>query len=152
MAITFTRFDEALQMSFESLKAEGVVSDYVGTLLVDIYKMSDEVVESLSDGFSVRDISILASIVPGAMKMVNGLSDLSGEEKKSLVRDIILVVYTAIDRGADGKQNNIDLPLVFGPIERKVERMMISFITNTVVDGLYGYMKSKGDLKVNEGA
>jgi len=146
MSISLVRFDEALQVAFESLRSEDAVSDYVGTLLVDIYKISDEIVDIFSDGFSVRDITALGSIVPAAMTMVNGIDGLTGEEKKKLVRDIVLVVYTAIDRGPTGEENNINLPLVFGTIERKVELEMINFTTNIAVDALYNYMRSKGDL------
>jgi len=150
MAITFEKFDVALQLAYESLRAENAVSDYVGELLVDIYNMSDEVVQTFADGFSFGDITQLGSIVPAFMKRVESIEGLSGENKKALVRDMVLVVYTAIDRGPDGNQNNIDIPFVFGGIERKAELFALNLAVNFVIDGLFNYMQSKGD--INKGA
>jgi hypothetical protein len=150
MAITFEKFDVALQLAYESLLAEKAVSEYVGGLLVDIYNMSDEVVQTFADGFSFGDITRLGSIVPMAMARVESIEGLTGDEKKKLVRDIVLVAYTAIDRGSDGEQNNINIPFVFGSIERSAELFAINLVVNFVVDGLFNYMQSKGD--VNKGA
>jgi len=138
--------EAALQTAYSDLFRDKRVSEIVGDLLVDINRISSGIVDILADGFGFDDLTKIAALVPEFMKIVENIQGLSGDAKRSLVRDIVLTVYVALDRGESGKENNIDIPIVFGPIERVIEYKLIDFVAFTAVDALHKYMESKGDI------
>lgn len=143
MPVTFDRFDFALQKAYDTLFEEKQVLPVLGTLLQDVYRISEDIVKTLEDGVSFSDIQEISKMVPQFIGLTDKIDNIDEEEQKKIVRDIVLLIYVALDRGEDGKQNNIDIPFVFGPIERKVELTIIDLVTKSVVNAVYDYMKAK---------
>jgi len=94
-----------------------------------------------SDGLQLSDATKVGQIVGPVMKLASSFKDYEGLGKKRFVSEVVWLVYRTIDTWPDGNHNNINIPFVFGAIERKVERCFVVFAAGMAIDALYDRMK-----------
>jgi hypothetical protein len=58
----------------------------------------------------------------------------------------VWLIYHSIDTGPDGEQNRINLPIVFGSLEEKIEKSMIRIATEFAINAAYPYLKKEGSV------
>ena len=127
---------------------EGDSEAYVSTVnanLDDILAIVEQVKDIFRDGIQLSDISAVGGIVPDIMKLVAAF-DWEGKDKKQFVIDVVWLIYQAVDTYPDGKQNNINLPVVWGDLERRVERAIVVFGTSMAVDAAFDRMRAAGEV------
>ena len=134
----------SIASSFESLFGGLNNSDILEPHLPALSDMAQKVVDQLKDGFQWSDLMILGAIIPDVMKIAATLNDTTGAEKKSFVIEAVWVVYHSIDTGPDGKANRINLPLVFGSLEEKIEKSILKIATEFAINAAYPYLKKDG--------
>jgi hypothetical protein len=101
---------------------------------------------AVRDGLQWADLTVIGRIVPEVMRLAAGFSGYKGLDKRRFVIEVVWLVYRMIDTFPDGKRNNIDVPWVAGPIERKLERAVVSFAAGMAVDALFPKMRSAGEV------
>jgi len=98
------------------------------------------------DGLQLTDVAKVGKAVEPLMKLAAGLEGYRGEDKRRFVTEMVWLMYRLVDTYPDGKHNNVNLPFVMGGLERKVERMIIGFAANMVVDALFDRLREEGDV------
>jgi len=117
--------------------------------IIDLYSekiksLADNIIETMDDGFQLGDLKVFASVVEPLILMAEEINELSGEEKKQFVKDAAWLIYRTIDEGENGKQNNINIPLLVGPVEKSVEENVIKLLADFGVSLIYQKMKDEG--------
>jgi len=109
-----------------------------------ISTVAEDVVDILSDGFQIEDIAGFCKVVGPIMEMAKDISDLSKKEKEQFVVDTVWMIFHAVDTYPDGEGNRINVPILFGGLERKFEKKMVDLATRSAVKAIYEFGKSKG--------
>jgi len=112
----------------------------------EIHNIIGAVLDVFGDGLQLNDVTRIGEIVGPVMKLAASFKDYKGQEKKQFVIEVVWLVYRTVDTYPDGNHNNINIPFVFGSIERKLERGILSFSAGMAVDALYGRMKEGGEV------
>jgi len=112
-------------------------------ILPEIPSIVEKVSAKLEDGFQWTDLIVIGGIIPDAMKIVDKFPDLTNEEKHELVLDAVWIVYKTIDKYPDNA-NNINIPLVFGVIEEKLEYAITRLAAGMAIKAVYpAYKEAK---------
>ena len=104
------------------------------------------VIDVFADGLQLEDATRIGEVIGPLMTLASGFKDYAGTDKKRFVVEVVWLVYRALDTYPDGNHNNINIPIVMGSIERKVERALISFAAGMAVDALYKKMKEADEV------
>lgn len=140
------KFGEIFDSLVSKFKNDGVLtqSSTIEKFLPEIKKIAAEVGKTLGDGFQWTDVVDLVRIARPLMILVKDVEDLSGEEKRAFVKEAIWVAYKTYDDGPTGNENNIDIPYLFGPFERKVEAIVVPMLAEVAVSVLHPELKERG--------
>ena len=111
--------------------------------LPEISKIANEVVDILADGWQWDDAASLGKLVKPVMEMAATITDYSGEQKKQFVVDALWLVYRTVDGGPDGTENRIDIPILFGSLERGLEKKAVSFAVEFAIFGLFDHLREQ---------
>ena len=140
--------------AFDRTKEEGRLDkpDLVGEHLPEIHKLAVQAMNVLKDGFQWMDIVALGAMVPAVMQIAGKISDLENVQKTRFVKDAMWVAYRAIDEGPSGKGNLINIPLLFGGLEKRFEEMLVKFAVELAIKAVYPLTKddSVGEKAVPE--
>jgi len=126
----------------QQIRQGALVKEY----LPKIEEIAADVKKTLGDGFQWQDVVLIFRCVRPLMTIAKEIDGLSGEQKKEFVKEAIWLVYKTYDGGKSGNENNIDIPLLFGAFERKVEETVIPMMAEVAVEALYPVLKEKGEL------
>lgn len=110
----------------------------------EISSIASNVVNLLDDGFQWQDVIGFYYIVGPVMDIAKEISEYSGEDKEQFVVDTMWMIYQAVDTYPDGESNRINIPLLFGGLEKKFEKALIDFVTRSSVKAVYKFGKEKG--------
>ena len=121
-------------------------SDTIEKFLPQIKEIAAQVGQTLGDGFQWRDVVDLIKIAKPLMLLVKDTNDLSGEQKRDFVKEAVWLAYKTYDDGPEGDENNINIPLLFGAFERKVEEIVVPMLAEVAVEMVYPELKEKGVL------
>ena len=143
------KFEKGLELVLDSMKEAGHFSSEEMSAFKEshpkVESIVHKVVDAWSDGLNWNDLLVLGELVPDLMRFVSDFPA-SGPAKRKVVKDTIWAVYRALDTCPDGNQNNIDLPVVFGALERKVEEMIVGFAVDMVIGSHFDKMREKGEV------
>ena len=139
-----TKVFDALDEFKEGMASEDAAKVYEH--LEQITAIIGEVQDVFGDGFQLADMTKLGKIVAPVMMMAASFKDYEGMSKKRFVTEVVWLVYRMVDTWPDGNHNNINIPFVFGIIERKLERGFVVFAAGMAVDALYNRMKEGGEV------
>ncbi len=112
--------------------------------VAEIQELIAALIDVFGDGVQISDMSKIGLIIEPLMKLAAAFSDYKGLDKRRFVIEVSWLVYRTVDTYPDGNRNNIDIPFVFGPLERRVERIMVAFAVGMAMDALYGRLKAEG--------
>jgi len=142
------KFGAIFDSVMEKIKTNGELtqSAIIEQYLPAIKGIAADIGKTLGDGFQWTDVISLVKIAKPLMVLVKDVNELTGEQKKAFVKESIWVAYKTYDDGPTGSENNIDIPFLFGPFERKVESIVIPLLADVAVECLYPEMKEKGIL------
>jgi hypothetical protein len=112
----------------------GLVSELVVALSTAVNEVKSADTWSTKLGILGGLVEEIASVVEN-IKNADG-SHLGGANKKELVIAIVTEAYNVIDRGFDGKSNNIKLPWVPGPLSDAIEHWVLVFALNMAIDAI----------------
>lgn len=144
---------ELIQSTLQRFKSEHVskpikaedkikMETYVEQLTVII----QDVVRTVEDGLQLSDLTALGGVVEPLMRLAASFQDYAGPDKRRWVIEAVWLAYRVADTYPDGKHNNINIPILWGELERRVERSIISFGAGMAIDALYGRMKADGEV------
>ncbi len=131
--------------SFGLLEDDLNHSDIIKPHLSKLSEIAQKVVDQLKDGFQWHDIMSLGVIIPDVMKIASEI-EITGAEKRNFVIEAVWIIYHSIDTGPDGKANRINLPLVFGSLEERIEKAIFKIATEFAINAAYPYLKEKGEV------
>ena len=112
----------------------------------ELNRIIEAVLEVFGDGLQLEDVTKIGQIVGPVMKLAASFKDYAGTDKKRFVIEVVWLVYRTVDTYPDGNRNNINIPFVFGSVERKLERGILSFAAGMAVDALYKRMKGDDEV------
>ena len=92
---------------------------------------------ALEDGFQAKDLSAFGKCVEPFMELADDVNSFTGPQKKQFVIDAVWFAFRTLDTYPDGKQNNINLPILSGRWEKAVERRLVIISVGWVVEALY---------------
>ena len=75
--------------------------------------------EAFGDGLQFSGLHVIGEAVAPIMTLASTFGDFGGGDKKTFVQEVVWAIYTAIDKGPDGDENNVNVPWVMGSIETK---------------------------------
>jgi len=122
---------------------DGVDSSILTSNLPAITEIADEVVDILKDGWQFGDVIDFFEVIGPLMELVEDVSDLDEATKDQFVADAVYLIYQTVDTYPDGEQNNIDIPFVFGGIERGLEKRLVDFASRAAIKALRSYIAKK---------
>jgi hypothetical protein len=102
--------------------------------------------EAFGDGLDFSDLHVIGQVVGPIMKLASNFGDFEGEDKKTFVQEVVWAIYTAIDKGPNGDQNNVNVPWLVGALETKVEKKIIKFAAGMAVDALFKRMRDADEV------
>lgn len=102
--------------------------------------------EAFGDGLDFSDLHVIGQAVGPIMKLASTFGDFEGGDKKSFVQEVVWAIYTAIDKGPDGDENNVNVPWVMGSIETKIEKAVLCFAAGMAVDALFERMRKDDEV------
>lgn len=137
-------FLKAVDSVKDGMQSEDV--EKVHENLDQINAIIEIIVDVFGDGLQLSDITAIGKAVAPAMKLAATFEGYAGEDKKRFVVELVWLVYRTIDTYPDGNGNNINVPWVFGSIERKLERAIVAFAAGMAVDALYERMKDSEEV------
>jgi hypothetical protein len=112
--------------------------------LEEIVKIADDVIDILKDGLQYSDAISFFEVVGPLMSLANTISEEWDEDKKDqFVVDAVYLIYKTVDTYPDGNQNNIDVPLLFGGLERGFEKKTLDFATRSALKALRSYIEKQ---------
>lgn len=82
--------------------------------------------DAFQDGFDLSDIGAVAKAVVEFVKVSEDIKDQTGKEKREFVQDAALAVYRIWDP---------NIPIVWGSMERALERKAVHLVSGAVIDG-----------------
>ena len=140
------QFGEIFDGIIDKFKVDGSLtqSATIEKFLPEIKKIAAEVGKTLGDGFQWTDVVDLVKIAKPLMVLVGSINELNPDEKKAFVKEAIWVAYKTYDDGPTGGENNIDIPYLFGPFERKVEAIVIPMLAEVAVGCFEPELKERG--------
>jgi hypothetical protein len=103
-------------------------------------------VHILDDGVQLSDFSNLGPVVAPLMRLAAEFENLDGSSKKAFVSEVVYMVYRIVDGWPDGKQNNINIPWLFGGMEKGIEKTVCYFAAGMAVEALYDGMSASGEV------
>ena len=128
-------------------KGKGEVKDVnyeeLASRIPQLAEIAQILTEALEDGFQLSDLGVLAKIIGPCMELADEIEKFSGKEKKEFVLDAAWLTYRTIDTYPDGKQNNINLPMMAGGFERAVERRLVRACAQWAIEAVYDQRKKK---------
>jgi len=102
--------------------------------------------EAFGDGLQFSDLHVIGQSVGPIMTLASSFDDFGGGDKKSFVQEVVWAIYTAIDKGEDGNENNVNVPWVMGGIETKIEKAVLCFAAGMAVDALFDRMRDADEV------
>lgn len=111
--------------------------------LPDIMKIADDVIDILKDGWQFGDVVDFFEVVGPLVDLSTNISEYDEEQKDQFVVDAVYLIYQTVDTYPDGNQNNIDVPFVFGGIERGLEKRVVNFATRAAIKALRAHIARK---------
>ena len=105
-----------------------------------------EIKEAFGDGLDLSDLTVIGKVVGPIMKLASDFGDYEGEQKKEFVQEVVWTIYTTIDKGESGEENNVNLPWLVGGIETKVEKWAIKFAAGMAIDALFKRMRESEEV------
>jgi len=141
-------FGDIFDSLLEKYKASGALtqSTTIEQFLPQIKQIAADVQKAVGDGFQWSDVLVLMKIAKPLMLLVKDADGLANSSKCAFVKEAIWLAYKTYDDGPGGDENNIDIPILFGPFERKVEEIVIPLIAEVLVSGLYDELKATQQL------
>lgn len=144
---------DLIQTTLEKFKSEHVarpvrpedeskMQEYVEQLTSII----QDVVTAVGDGLQLSDLTALGKTVGPLIQLAASFHDYTGPDKRRFVVEAVWLAYRVADTYPDGKHNNVNIPVVWGSLERRVERSIVSFAAGMTVDAMYDRMKSCGEV------
>lgn len=118
----------------------------VAANLATISSIVETVELAAEDGISWDDITVIGELVGPVMELASSFDDYEGMSKRQFVIEVIWLIYKTIDTYPNGNANNVNIPYLIGPIERKFERAVIAFATGMAVDALFKRMRKAGEV------
>ena len=101
---------------------------------------------AIEDGIGWDDLKVMALLVEPAMKLAAGIEEMAGAQKEAFVVDAIWLTYRTVDTYPDGNSNNINIPIVFGSAERKLEERAVRFGAHWCVTALFRRLRKDGEV------
>jgi len=117
--------------------------DLLKNKLPDIVKIADEVIDILKDGWQLGDVVEFFEVIGPLLELVNDMSELDEEQKDQFIVDAVWMIYQTVDTYPDGNQNNIDIPIVFGGIERGLEKKAVDFAARSSIKAIRAWIAKK---------
>lgn len=109
----------------------------------EIQKIADDTIDILKDGWQFSDVVDFFKVIGPLLDLVEDISEWDEDKKEDFVVAAMYFIYQTIDTYPDGKQNNINIPFLFGGIERKFEERALEFATRSAIRALCGYFDKK---------
>lgn len=108
----------------------------LNTSLVKIYNTVDE---ALADGFQIwNDVAkIIGTAIPELMSLADSFGKLDGDSKREFVVENVVALYRLADSGKDGSLNRINIPILFGSLETKVENIVVRKLAELAIEAVY---------------
>lgn len=142
-------FKEVLSSALEVLGNQKTVSpenhEKVRENLETISGIVQTVELAAEDGIGWDDMTVIGELVGPIMALASGFDDYEGLSKKQFVVEAVWLIYKTIDT-YPGNRNNVDVPYLIGPFERKFERAVIGFAAGMAVDALFKRMRKSGEV------
>lgn len=110
----------------------------------EISSIADEVIDILADGFQWADIISFFKVVSPLMELTEKIDQYNGEEKEQFVVDAVWMIYETVDTYPDGESNRINIPILFGGLEKKFEKEMVNFVARAAIKAVHAFGKEKG--------
>jgi hypothetical protein len=112
-------------------------SSVINEKLEDIVKIADDVIDILKDGWQYSDIVDFFEVVGPLLKIADEINEDWDEAKKDqFMVDTIYLIYKTVDTYPDGKQNRINIPVLFGGLEEGFEKKMLEFMTRAALKAI----------------
>jgi len=133
---------EQLQKLKSSMEADNqaILDDH----LEEIAGVAEKAIEILADGFQWSDILTMFEIVGPLMEIAETVAQYDGKKKEQFVVDTVWLIYQVVDGYPDGAQNRIDIPLVFGGLEKTFEKKTIDFAIRCAIKSVHRFGKNHG--------
>ncbi len=135
----------AIQSAFENDKDNAEVikfSHEMDMMLPGIKRIVAKVLsEFVENGIWFEDVKFIGVAVGDIMMMAATIKKFTGGQKRQFVKDTIWLIYQAIDGYPDGDSNNLNVPLLFGSLEKGFERRALDFAVDMAVKGLYPWLR-----------
>ena len=112
----------------------------------EVIRVVTQVCDLIKEGPELSDVSKIGQAVAPAMKWASEFKEYEGEQKRQFVIDLVWLIYRTIDTLPDGKGNNVNIPIVFGSLERRAERAFVHFAVGVAVDALFDRMRKQGEV------
>ena len=120
--------------------------DAMASRIPELAGIAETLEVAVEDGVGWEDVAVLAKLAGPIMKLAALIEEMTGEQKKAFVIDAMWLTYRTADGYPDGKQNNINVPLVFGSAEHKLEEKAVRMAAEWCVNALYDHLREKGDV------
>jgi len=110
----------------------------------EISSIADNVIDLLKDGFQWSDVVGFYKVIGPIMDIAKNIDQYGNEQKEQFVVDVMWIIYQGIDTYPDGESNRINIPVLFGGMEKKFEEKMVDMITRSAVKAVYSFGKQHG--------
>ena len=101
---------------------------------------------AFGDGLDLSDFEVVGQTVGPIMKLASDFNDYEGAQKKEFVKEVVWTIYSAIDKGESGDENNINIPWLVGSVETRVEKWVIKFAAGLAVDALFSRLRKSAEV------
>jgi hypothetical protein len=90
----------------------------------------------LADKFQWGDLFAFGALIPRLVDLSRSFNDLSYDARRAFVQDAAYMLYLLIDEGSEGTENRINIPVLFGDLEKKLERAVVHAIAGSVFSAI----------------
>jgi hypothetical protein len=119
-------------------------AEVINEKMEEIVAIADDVIDIVKDGWQYSDIVSFFEVVSPLLKLAGTISTEWDEEKQDqFIVDTIYLIYQTVDTYPDGNQNRINIPLLFGGVERSFEKKALEFMTRAALKALRSHLKNK---------
>lgn len=136
----------AFSASLQGLSDQVADPERLEEKLPELAAIADDVVDVFKDGWQWADLISLGELVRPIMVLASEIEAYTGEQKRQFVVDAVWLIYRSIDGGPSGNENRINIPLVFGSIETKIEKKIVAFVTDFAIGSLFNVLREKGEV------
>lgn len=113
--------------------------EYTGEVLArlpEVAAIVEQFESAFADGFQAADLAVIGKVIPAMVKIAEQYEAWDVEQRETFVVDLVWLAYIVIDKGMDGTLNRINIPVLFGALEQKFERLMVAFVVKAVMHAM----------------